>query len=204
MKQIRFTIFLLTLSAAAVTLFSCAQPPNDEEKAAKDAIAAARNADAPDYASKEWSEAFQTVTMAQTKMENKDYDEAKKLFLEASEKARVAKETAEKSKAELNTELTHSKQTAQKAVEKVKTEFNKYHKKVSKESVATIEMAIEDAESNLAGATELIAGGKLMDAKPKLTAASGKADEATSALAKGMRAKHKSMVSKPTLPKKKK
>jgi hypothetical protein len=204
MKQIRFTVFLLTLSAAAITLFSCAQPPQDEEKAAKDAIAAARNAEAPDYASKEWSEAYQSVTLAESKMGNKDYDEAKKLFLEASEKARVAKETAEKSKAELSTELTHSKETAQKAVEKVKTEFNKQHKKVSKESVATIEMAIKDAERNLAGATELIASGKLMDAKPKLTAASGKADEATSALAKGMTAKHKPMASKPTLPKKKK
>jgi Na+/phosphate symporter len=204
MKQIRFTVFLLALSAAALTLFSCAQPPKDEEKAANDAIAAARNAEAPDYASKEWSEANQTVTMAATKMENKDYDEAKKLFLEASEKARVAKETAEKSKAELNTELTRSKQTAQKAVEKVKTEFNKYHKKVSKESVATIEMAIKDAESNLAEATELIAGGKLMDAKAKLTTASSKADEATSALARAMTAKHKPMASKPTLSKKKK
>ncbi len=100
--------------------------------------------------------------------------------------------------------MTHLKETTQKAVEKVKTEFNKYHKKVSKESVATIEIAIKDAESNLTGATELIAGGKLMDAKPKLTAASSKADEATSALARAMTAKHKPMASKPTLPKKKK
>lgn len=204
MKQIRFTIFFLTLSAAAITLFSCAQPPKDEEKTAKDAIAAARNAEAPDYASKEWLEAYQTVTMAESKMENKDYDEAKKLFLEAGEKARAAEKTAEKSKAELNTELTHSKETAQKAVDKVKTEFNRQHKKVSKESVTTIEMAIKDAESNLAGATELIASGKLMDAKAKLTTASSKADEATSALARAMTAKHKPMASKPTLPRGKK
>jgi len=198
MKYIRLTLLFLALSAASILLFGCAQPPKEEEKAAKDAIAAARDAEAPVYASREWSDADQRFTMAETKMASKDYDEAKKLLLEASEKAKIAKETAEKNKSDLVTELAQSKETAQNAIEHVKTEFNKQHKKVAKKAAATIETTIRHAETDLASAERSILGGNLMDAKPKLAAASSKAAEATSALATAMTAKHKPMATKHT------
>lgn len=204
MKHIRLTLLVLSLSVAAMALFGCAQPPREEEKAAKDAVAAARTAEAPVYASKEWTDADQLFTTAETKMSDKEYGEAKKLFLEASEKAKIAKESAERNKADLSKELAQSKEAAQKAVEQVRTEFGKLRNKVSRTSVVPIEAAIKDAEGNLTDANQLIASGKLKDAKSKLAAASSKADEATTALAAAMTPKHKPMASKPTLPKGKK
>jgi len=196
MKQIRFTILLLALSAAAVTLFSCAQAPQDEEKAAKDAIEVARNAEASIYASKEWSDADQMYTTAETKMSAKEYDEAKNLFIGASEKARVAKESADRNKADLNEELASSKEAVEKAVKQVKMDFRTQRAKVSKRSANAIAAAIKDAENNLAEANRLIVGGKLMDAKLKFTDASNKAAEATSALGTTKTAKHKQVAAK--------
>jgi len=204
MKYTRLTLLLLTLTGTSILLFACAQPPKEEEKLAKDAIAAARNAEAPVYASREWSDVDRTFTAAETMMTNKDYGQAKKLLLEASEKAKIAKEAAEKNKADLVTELAQSKETAQKAIEHVKTEFKKQHRKVAKKAAATIETTIRDAETELASAERSILGGNLMDAKPKLAAAASKAAEASAALATATTPKQKAVAVKHTSKRRKK
>lgn len=204
MKHIRLTLFVLGLSVPAMTLLGCAQPPTDEEKAAKDAVAAARNAEAAVYASSEWTDADQVFTTAETKMSDKEYSEAKKLFVQAGEKAKVATAAAERNKAQLASDLAQSKVAVLKTIDNVKTEFEKQHKRVAKGSAATIEAAIKEAESKLADASRLVASGTLMDAKTTLAVASSKADEATSALAAAVAVKQKPTAAKPALEKRKK
>src|SRR5258706_12121875 len=190
MKQTRIIIGMILLSAVTLFMFGCSQPPKEEEQAAKVALDSARTAEAPVYAANEWTDADQGMTAAEAKMESKDYDEAKRLFLEVHGKAEIAIDAAARGKALLTTELDQLKEATQKKVDAVKTELKKQQKKVPKKTAASIAATINEAESNSADANQLIASGKLIDAKAKFAAASGKADEAASALASALAPKH--------------
>jgi uncharacterized protein DUF4398 len=190
MKQTRIIIGMILLGAAALFLFGCSSPPKEEEKAAKDALDSARVAEAPVYAANEWADADQGFAAAEAKMESKDYDEAKRLFVDAHGKAVIAIDGAGKGKAQLTSELEQLKPEVQKKVDQVKSDLKKAGKKVPKKSAASITASINEAETNSTDANQLIASGKLIDAKAKLTAASGKADEAASALTAATAPKH--------------
>src|SRR5258706_4085611 len=190
MKKSRIIIGLVLLSAAMLFMYGCSQPPKEEEQAAKVALDSARTAEAPVYAANEWTDADQGMTAAEAKMESKDYDEAKRLFLEVHGKAEIAIDAAARGKALLTTELDQLKEATQKKVDAVKTELKKQQKKVPKKAAASIAATINEAGSNSADANQLIASGKLIDAKAKFAAASGKADEAASALQRALAPKH--------------
>lgn len=185
-------IFLsLPLIIITFLLFGCAQPPKEEEKAAKDSLQVARDAEAPTYAQREWSDADQTYTSAEQKMENKEYEDAKKLLLSVKDKATVAKNTAENNKKLLTEQLTKSKESAQAAVTTIKAEFAKEQKRLAKTTAANIQAMIKEAEQSIEDANQSILSGNLNDAKEKIAAASAKADEATTNLQKAVTAKHK-------------
>jgi hypothetical protein len=183
MKNNRFIALLLFLGAAALFLAGCSQPPQEEQNAARVALDSARTAEAPVYAPNEWSDADQGFTAAEAKMASKDYDEAKKLYLEVHGKAVIALDAAEKGKAQLTTELDQLKPDVQKKIDQVKADLGKKAKKLSKKDAPAIKAMVTEVESNNSDGIQLIAAGKLMDGKAKLVAASGKADEAASALA---------------------
>lgn len=190
MNKLRILLSCLAVITMVIFLFGCAQPPKAEETAAKEAIDAARNAEAPAYALSEWSDADRAFTAAEAKMSSKEYNDAKTLFLSTQEKARVAKDAAEKNKADLSAELTQSKEAAENAVSLLKSEFKKLRKRVPKAPSLNIEATIKEAEGSLANANQLILSGKLMEAKAKIADASAKAEVATSALKAATTVKH--------------
>ncbi|HEY6193260.1 MAG TPA: DUF4398 domain-containing protein [Bacteroidota bacterium] len=190
MKQTRNIIGFILVGAAMLFLFGCSQPPKEEEQAARVALDSARTAEAPAYAANEWTDADQGMTAAEAKMESKDYDEAKRLFLDAHAKAEIAIDAAARGKAQLTTEVDQLKEATQKKVDAVKADLKKAQKKLPKKTASSIAATLGEAETDNADANQLISTGKLIDGKAKLVMASGKADEAASALASAIAPKH--------------
>jgi ribosomal protein S20 len=181
------------LNAAFVLIvfafMGCAQPPKEEEKAAKDAIEAAQNGQADMYAVSEWRAARSAFKDGETKLENKDYDEAKKLFQDAQEKAVIAEDAARRNKADLATELSSLKESVDKSIASARRDFSKLRKHMNKKSARNIDAMIKNAANDLADANRMLLNGKLNWAKENFLDASRKADNAVTALKKASNSK---------------
>ncbi len=174
------TAFILIVFA----FMGCAQPPKEEEKAAKDAIEAAQNSQADTYAQSEWRVASGAFKDGETKLENKDYDEAKKLFQEAQEKAVIAEDAARRNKADLATELSSLKESVDKSIASARRDFSRLRKHMNKKSARNIDAMIKNAANDLADANRMLLDGKLKGAKQNFLDASRNVDNGIMALKK--------------------
>lgn len=120
----------------------------------------------------------------ETKLENKDYDEAKKLFQEAQEKAVIAEDAARRNKADLATELSSLKESVGKSIASARRDFSKLHKHMNKKSARNIDAMIKNAANDLADANRMLLDGKLTWAKENFLDASRKVDNGIMALKK--------------------
>lgn len=95
---------LYILCCFAVTsiliLSGCPKRPDAEINAAKDALKAAKEAEAPKYAPDEYQSAEEMLNKAIAQAEEKKYDDARSSAISAKERADLAKELALKRKAE--------------------------------------------------------------------------------------------------------
>lgn len=95
-------IFTLLFCASTILLLTtnCVKRPEAEINAAKDALKAAKEAEAPKYAPDEYKSAEEMLNKAIAEVEENKYKEAKASAISAKERADLAKELALKRKAE--------------------------------------------------------------------------------------------------------
>lgn len=92
-------LFLIT-SVCILVFTGCPKRPDAEINAAKDALKAAKEAEAPKYAPDEYQSAEEMLNKAIAEAEENKYKEAKASAISAKERALLAKELAIKRKAE--------------------------------------------------------------------------------------------------------
>jgi hypothetical protein len=90
----------------ALAFVSCAQPPEEELKAAEDAIAKAQAAEADIYATEVFRSAKNTLDDARSKVEKSDYEGAKASAIRAKELADQSASQAATNKAQVQQEAT--------------------------------------------------------------------------------------------------
>ena len=90
----------------ALAFVSCAQPPEEELKAAEAALAKAQNAEADVYATEVFRNAKNTLDDARAKVEKKDYEGAKASAIRAKDLADQAATQAVANKKQMQDEAT--------------------------------------------------------------------------------------------------
>jgi len=119
MRRNMFVVAMLLV--VAVMAVGCAKPPQQEIDAAKAALAAAEQAEAPKYAAGEWDKAQQAMNAVNAELEAqqakfalfRSYTKAKQLIVDATNAANAAKEAGIAGKEKAKTE-------AQAAIDAVK------------------------------------------------------------------------------------
>ena len=90
----------------AIAFVSCAQPPEEELKAAEAAIAKAQGAEADIYATEVFRSAKNTLADARSKVEKSDYEGAKSSAIRAKELANQSASQAATNKSQMQNEAT--------------------------------------------------------------------------------------------------
>ena len=93
----------------ALAFVSCAQPPEEELKAAEAAIAKAQNAEADIYATEVFRNAKNTLADARAKVEKSDYEGAKASAIRAKELADQSASQAASSKSQMSQQRARPK-----------------------------------------------------------------------------------------------
>jgi len=99
MKHLKYSLSLILFLALALVVIGCAKPPEAEKSAAKTAMDAAVSAGAGKYATADFDAAKKLWNAAETKMTEKEYKEAKQVYIDAKaafEKAVGAAEAGKK------------------------------------------------------------------------------------------------------------
>lgn len=194
----RKALFLTPVLIVALAVVGCAKPPQAEIDAAKNAVQAAVTAEAGDYAGGSLQEAQDAV--AQLDQELKAQEEKFALFRsykKASELAAAAKSAGEKADADAQA----GKQQAMDEAQSMMTEANTLVADVQtmldkaprgKGTQADLDMLKNDlagVESSLADAQNSYNAGKYLDAKSKIQAAMGAANDVKTAIEQAMAAR---------------
>ncbi len=98
MKDRKFWILFLSPGIALMLSLNCVKRPDAEINAAKDALNAAKEAEAPKYAPDEYQSAEEMLNKAIAQVEENKYKEAKASAISAKERADLARELALKRK----------------------------------------------------------------------------------------------------------
>lgn len=99
MKHLKYSLSLIVFLALALVVIGCAKPPEAEKSAAKTAMDAAVSAGAGKYATADFDAAKKLWDAAETKITEKEYKEAKQVYIDAKaafEKAAGAAEAGKK------------------------------------------------------------------------------------------------------------
>jgi hypothetical protein len=137
------SVFCLAFLAAA-----CAKPPTVEIAAAQDAINAALQAGAEDYAPEQYHAAQDALTAADTQSEAKDYKAAKSSAVEAKQKAEAAVAAIEAGKAKAKTEAEARLATLTENMSAVSSAASKVKDKSMLEEVATLKSEVGNAKAD--------------------------------------------------------
>jgi peptidoglycan-associated lipoprotein len=100
MNKRKICTLLLYAGIFSLLYLNCVKRPDAEINAAKDALKAAKEAEAPKYAPEEYQSAEEMLNKAIAQVEENKYKEAKTSAISAKERADLAKELALKRKAE--------------------------------------------------------------------------------------------------------
>lgn len=125
MEQKKIWCRLLLCMGLAIVLFACARPPQKEVDEAKAAIAAAVTAGAETYAPEKLKKAKEMLVDAESNLKEKDYKQAKLLFIGARGTAEQAKVAAEGNKRRAQREATKLLDELRTTVDFAKTLVNR-------------------------------------------------------------------------------
>lgn len=99
MKYLKYAVSLMVFLALALVVIGCAKPPEAEKSAAKAAMDGAVSAGASQYATADFDAAQKLWDAAEAKLTQKEYKEAKQVYIDALaafEKAASAAEAGKK------------------------------------------------------------------------------------------------------------
>jgi hypothetical protein len=83
MKHLKYSLSLIVFLALALVVVGCAKPPDAEKSAAKSVMDAAVAKNAAKYATAEFDAAKKLWTAAEAKMAEKEYKDAKQIYIDA-------------------------------------------------------------------------------------------------------------------------
>ena len=177
------TLLLLVL-LASVALTGCAKPPEEEQRAAEQAIADAKAAEAETYASNELGQAQSAFDNAKAEIEAqnqkwfKNFDKAKEQLAASRTSGEQAKTAAVANKEQAKQEADAAIAAAKTAVETAEASLKAAP--VGKGTKADMELYtsdLEGAKTQIADAEAAMTSGKYYDARDKAKAVADKANQ---------------------------
>ncbi|MFO8044150.1 MAG: DUF4398 domain-containing protein [Alkalispirochaeta sp.] len=122
LKKTLHLLFITIIGLAIVSIVSCAQPPEEEMAAAREAVEQAQgNPDVREYAQQSLEDAQQLLAEMESAAENEEYDSARTLAGEAQAAAEQAVEDATNAKASARDRAETSVADATAALEEART-----------------------------------------------------------------------------------
>ena len=180
----KVSMLLLVVAMASLALTGCAKPPEEEQRAADQAIADAKSAEADTYASNELGQAQQSLDGAKAEIEAqnqkwfKNYDKAKEQLAAARTAAEQAKTAAVANKEAAKQEAEAAVAAAKTAIETAEASLKSAP--VGKGTKADMELYtsdLEGAKTQIADAEAALTAGRYYDARDKAKAVSDKANQ---------------------------
>ena len=176
------------LCLLAVSLVSCVQLPEEELKAAEEALAKAQSAEADVYATEVYRSAKNTLDDAKAKVAKDDYEGGKTAAIRA-------KELADQSRSQAETKKVKTRDEAQGIINRTSTGLADARAAVGAAprgkgadgDLDQLQADLAQAESGLADASNKLGAGKFKDSLSQANAAEGKLGQANSALQTAMR-----------------
>jgi hypothetical protein len=175
----RRTMFALAVLALPLFVWGCSKPPEVEIQKAQAAMAAARTAEAQQYAPKALSSAQDTLNAAMAYKQEQDakfvlfrrYEKGRQQLIKAETMAQKAEADAKAEKERVRQEVMGMLSSATTEFDAVKVAFQTAPKgKGNKAELALIEAEIQSVEGPFAEAKAEFDGGRFLTAKPKVTA----------------------------------
>jgi len=173
-----------------LVLTGCDSPPASELDAARQAVDAARAAEAETYAPDEIGKASATLKDAEAEIALQDgsfaltrsYDQARELVSQATSEAEGATAAAAENKVKVKGQAEAANEGAQAAITNAQAMLRKAPRwgKGAREALAAMEGDVASAEAMQAGAQQAYEAGKYMDALNQFGAVKRKADGVSS------------------------
>ena len=172
----------------ALAFVSCAQPPEEELKAAEAALAKAQNAEADVYATEVFRSAKNTLDDARAKVEKSDYEGAKASAIRAKELADQATSQAVSSKKQMQDEATALVGRITPGLADARSALENAPKgKGADENLDQLRSDLSQAEASLSDARASLSGGKAKDGLTQAKAAEAKLTQIQSGLQTAMK-----------------
>ena len=172
----------------ALAFVSCAQPPEEELKAAEDAIAKAQNAEADIYAADVFRKAKTTLDDARSKVEKSDYEGAKASAIRAKELADKSASQAASNKSQISQEATALVGRLAAGLADARAALEAAPKgKGADENLDQLRSDLGQAEASANDAKTSLGSGKAKDALDQAKAAEGKLTQVQSGLQTAMK-----------------
>ena len=172
----------------ALAFVSCAQPPEEELKAAEDAIAKAQRAEADVYATEVFRNAKNTLADARSKVEKSDYEGAKASAIRARELADQSASQAATSKQQMQAEATALVGRLATGLADARAQLEGAPKgKGADENLDQLRSDLGQAEASSSEAKASLSSGKAKDALAQAKAAEAKLSQVQTGLQTAMK-----------------
>ena len=172
----------------ALAFVSCAQPPEEELKAAEAAIAKAQNAEADIYATEVFRNAKNTLADARAKVEKSDYEGAKASAIRAKELADQSASQAANNKSQMSQQATALVGRLATGLADARAALEGAPKgKGADENLDQLRSDLGQAEASANDAKTSLGSGKAKDALAQAKAAEGKLTQVQSGLQTAMK-----------------
>jgi hypothetical protein len=172
----------------ALAFVSCAQPPEEELKAAEAAIAKAQSAEADIYATEVFRNAKNTLADARAKVEKSDYEGAKASAIRAKELADQSASQAASSKSQMSQQATALVGRLATGLADARAALEGAPKgKGADENLDQLRSDLGQAEASANDAKTSLGSGKAKDALAQAKAAEGKLTQVQSGLQTAMK-----------------
>jgi hypothetical protein len=172
----------------ALAFVSCAQPPEEELKAAEDAIAKAQKAEADIYATEVFRKAKTTLDDARSKVEKSDYEGAKASAIRAKELADQSATQAASNKSQISQQATALMGRLATGLADARAALEGAPKgKGADENLDQLRSDLGQAEASASDAKTSLGSGKAKDALAQAKAAEGKLTQVQSGLQTAMK-----------------
>ena len=172
----------------ALAFVSCAQPPEEELKAAEAAIAKAQNAEADIYATEVFRNAKNTLADARAKVEKSDYEGAKASAIRAKELADQSASQAASNKSQISQQATALVGRLATGLADARAALEGAPKgKGADENLDQLRSDLGQAEASANDAKTSLGSGKAKDALAQAKAAEGKLTQVQSGLQTAMK-----------------
>lgn len=183
------TLKQISVLAMVTLLLACAQRPEDEVEAARQALEEARTAEAPVYAPEEFEAAEENLREAEAEIAaqddgfalNRSYDRASELLAQARTAAEEAASAATIRKEETSSQAEVALQEAEQSIESAAEALSGAPRgKGSAADVEALEVNLERSRSSLDQARQLFQDGNFMDAFNEARTAQSRAETISS------------------------